>query len=1285
MEVRDGSMCVVTFLVGTSLLASHLLAQPSPRLTSAEREVLAKRVSDAKQMQMPKVSEPFTISPFVFAPDIHSPASIAVSPAGELFVGEDEYNTQPSREMGLSRVKKCVDTDGDGLADRITVFAEKINSPQGMTFAGDTLYVVHAPLFTAFRDTDSDGVSDVREDLITGLGPVPEGLVHHVPSGPCMGIDGLIYISIGDKGIVKATGKDGRTVTLLGGGIVRVQPDGTEMELYCSGTRNTYDVAIDPFMNVFTRDNTNDGNGWGSRVTHMQRGAHYGYPNLFKSYADELIPPLADYGGGSATGSVYVHEPGLPGAFGNALYAIDWAVSKVFRHGLKPAGATFTISADTFKEPGFDTDIDVDASGRLFLADWDRRNWGNSGPVGKVFLISAKQRAAQPPMPNLKRASMAELLEVLGGYSLVRARAAQHEIVSRHNPFGLKKMMEDRNAPLQARVAALFTLVRIDRMAARVPLLETLSRDADLREYAIRALADHDDVIRTIDGSVLTTAMKDGNPRVREQAAVAAARVAGGALAPALIAMTTDKEATIRHAAIQSLRRLNAVDACGEALASAAEPEVVKGVLRALRGMHDPKAVALLTQYVSNEKDALLRGEASRTLGRLYQQEGPFDGSWWTPHPDTVRPYYKAANWDQTAAVGALMSKLVADANPAAAAVAIAEAGRCQVREAVPALALLVNGAGPLRVDAAKALIELKSAAPEALAALETAIHDESFPADVRTGAAQSLASTDGPGALATIVRLLGRLDAEAKADDALLARVGDALAAKPVPAEGVSLVVPLLDAKQKPVRTAAAAALLMSDAPPAKEAIGAMWKENKPEQIEALLLAVPKVKADAVKPQEQQVREALNDKRQLVRHAAVAAAGHLADAASVPALVKLAARSEDREVAIAALGQIGPAKTADEHVLPVAQLLAETAAATATGANRESYARTLAAAQKFAGDKRVPAEQSSALLAKLRQSGVIASFRQTEFIPVGDVARTFTAVLAPEQNPAGPFGPFAIDGKSFDWKPVTLTDPQGLQNFPQADKSVLYATATYDAPAVAKALLTVGSDDGITVWVNGEKVHANNADRGLLPDVDKVAIPVVAGANVLLFKVSNHMGIAGLQARIRSRVAEFEQKELSAALNAMKGDGSRGRIVFDTVGCNKCHTVDAHEDPRGPFLGDAGKRFERKHIVESIVKPSAKIAQGFASERVVANGAGGDTETIGFITRESGDEVQLRDLTAKVTVVKKSDIRQRTPLAGSMMPEGLADAMTLDDLASLLQYLSTLKGGSSGSVAVGK
>src|SRR5690625_6803143 len=70
---------------------------------------------------------------------------------------------------------------------------------------------------------------------------------------------------------------------MLGGGILRIRPDGTEMEEFSHGLRNVYKVAIDPYMNIFTRDNTNDGGGWNIRFSHQHQTAEYGYPVLFQN------------------------------------------------------------------------------------------------------------------------------------------------------------------------------------------------------------------------------------------------------------------------------------------------------------------------------------------------------------------------------------------------------------------------------------------------------------------------------------------------------------------------------------------------------------------------------------------------------------------------------------------------------------------------------------------------------------------------------------------------------------------------------------------------------------------------------------------------------------------------------------------------------------------------------------------------------------------------------------------------------------------------------------------
>ncbi len=64
-----------------------------------------------------------------------------------------------------------------------------------------------------------------------------------------------------------------------GGGIVRIRPDGTGLEIVSRGQRNIYDVAVSPTLDLFTRDNTNDGGGWNVRLSYVPPGAHMGYPD----------------------------------------------------------------------------------------------------------------------------------------------------------------------------------------------------------------------------------------------------------------------------------------------------------------------------------------------------------------------------------------------------------------------------------------------------------------------------------------------------------------------------------------------------------------------------------------------------------------------------------------------------------------------------------------------------------------------------------------------------------------------------------------------------------------------------------------------------------------------------------------------------------------------------------------------------------------------------------------------------------------------------------------------
>ena len=159
---------------------------------------------------------------------------------------------------------------------------------------------------------------------------IPTSPMHRPSAASSGNLLVMRHVAVGDFGFHKATDRDGTQLALLGGGIVRVRPDGTdgtdgtEMELYTTGLRNIYDVAIDPFMNIFTRGNTNDGGGWNIRFIHHLQSGEYGYPRLFVHFTDEIIPALKDVSGGSGKGALFLSEPTWPDRYNNQPLMADW-------------------------------------------------------------------------------------------------------------------------------------------------------------------------------------------------------------------------------------------------------------------------------------------------------------------------------------------------------------------------------------------------------------------------------------------------------------------------------------------------------------------------------------------------------------------------------------------------------------------------------------------------------------------------------------------------------------------------------------------------------------------------------------------------------------------------------------------------------------------------------------------------------------------------------------------------------------------------------------------------
>lgn len=612
-----------------------------------------------------------------------SPACLTVAPSGEVYVGVDMIGSL-GKEPGKGMIIRLVDCNNDGIIDRHTEYA-RVNNPRGMIALGDKLFVLHTVFskdsmatgmdLVVFEDEDHDGIADedpvpLIEHMSNPVYLVKRG-TDHATNGIRMGIDGWIYIAVGDFGFHNATGSDGKKLTMLGGGIVRVRPDGTEMERYTHGTRNIYDVAIDPYMNIFTRDNTNDGGGWNIRFSHQIQSGEYGYPVLFKHFTEEIIPALADLGGGSGTGALFMDEPGWPDQYNHVPMMADWGRNELYIHRLTPAGATFTQKQEDFIKLPQITDLDVDGSGRLYLSAWDGA--GYSGDSGRGFVARVVPEGWKyRPFPDVKEASPDQLRIMLESESAVARLAAQQELLLRSDDDAAGigwEVAANKNLSLAARIAGMYTYAQAAGEKGIEKLVKLSSEDA-MREFALRALADRKPFLEKVPVAPFLEGLKDSSDRVQAAAIIGLGRLGHKEVVPALLQIPVppsfkpvpkgeigphakpNPEIIPAHLAVHALVSLHAVDACIDAIGT----ENTTLALWALRYMHDPAAVNGLIEAFQKAKGKDLKKRILFTLARLYTKEAPYDGSWWWgTRPDTHGPYYQAVTWTSSDKIKALL------------------------------------------------------------------------------------------------------------------------------------------------------------------------------------------------------------------------------------------------------------------------------------------------------------------------------------------------------------------------------------------------------------------------------------------------------------------------------------------------------------------------------------------------------------------------------------------------------------------------------------------------------
>lgn len=372
---------LVSFLVGTTLwllaacggdetaptgTASPLATSPAPGAPAGAATPSA--VSDTPVPQStpaappaPEVELPEGFAAFLVADDLSSPTSLALD-------GEGRVNVS---EVG-GTVWRLRDEDGDGAFERRDRFAEVESRVTGIALAPDgALFVSHTGGVTLARDLDGDGrAEDVRE-VVSGL---PNG--RHQNNGLAFGPDGRLYLTNG------STCNDCQEADARSAAILRLNADGSNIEVFASGLRNPYDLTFTPDGRLWATDNGSDPPcNTIDELNLIVEGGDYGWP--YSPGCDafaEGTPPVADMGfNTSSDGLVYYGADAFPTEYRGSFFVAQFGANsgdpsigkrvvavKVEETADGPRGevTNFALGLDN------PLDVAVDRDGSLLVADF---------------------------------------------------------------------------------------------------------------------------------------------------------------------------------------------------------------------------------------------------------------------------------------------------------------------------------------------------------------------------------------------------------------------------------------------------------------------------------------------------------------------------------------------------------------------------------------------------------------------------------------------------------------------------------------------------------------------------------------------------------------------------------------------------------------------------------------------------------------------------------------------------------------------------------------------------
>ncbi len=540
-----------------------------------------------KGKSMPALSERFTPLPGfkveqVLAGEAGSLVAMTFTEHGDLIGSAENGN------LMLIRLPRPGQLEATTTQPIVSVYSDKLTNCQGiLCYAGHVYAVGNGPDGTAFyrlTDSDKNGQADKLETLFKFKG----GMGEHGPHQPVVGPDGLIYLMIGNHAayggemsaksphhhyyegdLLRPRYEDANGhavgVAAPGGTVIRTDKDGKNVELYCGGFRNAYDIAFNPAGELFTYDSDMEwdiGLPWHrhTRVNHIIPGAEFGWRSGSPKWPDYYIDSLGatiDIGRGSPTGVMFYTGNAYPKAYRGDMILCDWSRGYLIGVRHKREGGSYVGEQYTFLEgrPLNVSDAEMGPDGNVYFCT------GGRGTAGGVFRVvydavekSGSASTVKPTLVSPERGKLPDVNTAWGRAAIESQKQSQGEAAWADEYI---KVISDPKADEDARVAALDILQRIGP-APSAKLLIELTNAKSTESLSVRAKATYLLGLRNEPAAAtrLIELLSDFSPLIRRQACESITRSGVAAPVSNLIGQLGDPDRHVGWAARRAIERL---------------------------------------------------------------------------------------------------------------------------------------------------------------------------------------------------------------------------------------------------------------------------------------------------------------------------------------------------------------------------------------------------------------------------------------------------------------------------------------------------------------------------------------------------------------------------------------------------------------------------------------------------------------------------------------------------------------------------------------------------------